>query len=92
MHENNLALLFGVIALLFLVWNFIIVMIIKDHLQQRGEKVNPATMHFQIFSMAKKYREFNQKEMGTSGKHYGTFWISILLFALFLLLGILFVA
>ena len=45
MHENNLALLFGVIALLFLVWNFIIVMIIKDYLQQRGEKVNPATMH-----------------------------------------------
>ncbi|WP_163322629.1 hypothetical protein [Draconibacterium mangrovi] len=92
MFEKNLALVFGVMALLFLVSNFIIVLIIKDYLQQRGEKVNPATMHFQIFSMAKKYREFNQKEMGKSGKHYGTFWISILLFAFFLVLGILVVA
>ncbi len=92
MYEKNLALLFGVIALLFLVWNFVIVLIIKDYLQQRGEKINPAIMHVRIFSMAKKYREFNQKEIGAPGKHYGTFWLSILLFALFLLLGILFVA
>lgn len=89
MQEKNLALVFGVIALLLLVWNFIIVLIIKDYLRQRGEKINPATLHLRIFSLAKKYREINQNEIGGSGKHYSSFWISIVLFALFLVLGIL---
>ena len=86
MQEKNLSLIFGVIALLFLVWNFVIVIFIKDYLEQRGEKINPATMHVRIFSMAKKYREFNQKEIGASGKHYSRFWLSALLFLFFLII------
>lgn len=89
MHNDKLALVFGVIALLFLVWNFAIATQIKNYLQQRGEKVNPALMHVRIFGMVRKYREFNVSESGRQGKYYRTFWISTLLFVFFFVSGIL---
>ncbi|MCY1720688.1 hypothetical protein OU798_10060 [Prolixibacteraceae bacterium Z1-6] len=89
MEIKTQMMIFGVIALIFLIWNCVVSVRIMNFLNNRGEKVNPATMHVQIFKSAKKYREFTTSESGKPGKHYGPFWISLLLFALFLFLGIL---
>lgn len=89
MESINLAFVFGMISLIFLIWNFIVSLRIVRFLKARGEKVNPATMHVYLFESAKKYRKFSTAESGAPGKYYAPFWLSILFFALFLFLGIL---
>uniref|UniRef100_UPI003217555D hypothetical protein n=1 Tax=uncultured Draconibacterium sp. TaxID=1573823 RepID=UPI003217555D len=89
MEIKTQMMLFGVMALLFLIWNCVVSIRIMNFLRDRGEKINPASMHVRIFNSAKKYRELTTAETGKPGKHFGPFWISLLLFALFLFLGIL---
>ncbi|WP_394707604.1 hypothetical protein [uncultured Draconibacterium sp.] len=89
MESVNLAFVFGVNSLFFLVWNFVVSLRIMRFLKARGEKANPATMHVYLFESAKKYRKFSKAESGMPGKYYAPFWLSILFFALFLFLGIL---
>lgn len=88
MQTENLSLLFGVIALLFLVWNFTISIGIMSYLKAKGEKVNPALMHVRIFDSAQKYKEYTIGETGKPGKLYGHFMLSTILFVVFLLMGI----
>jgi hypothetical protein len=88
MYSENLTLLFGVIALIFLVWNFTISIRIMNYLKGKGEKVNPALMHVRIFNSAQKYKQYTTGETGKPGKLYGQFIICIILFAIFLLMGI----
>ena len=48
MQSENVSVLLGLIALVFLVWNFTISLRIMSYLKQKGEKVNPALMHVYI--------------------------------------------
>lgn len=89
METENLTMAFGLAALVFLVWNFTISIRIMNYLKAKGEKVNPALMHVRIFDSAQKYKRFTIEEEGKPGKLYAPFWLSFVLFALFLLLGII---
>ena len=49
MDKDTTVIVVGFIALIFLIWNFIISAKIMNYLKKHGERVNPATMHFKIF-------------------------------------------
>lgn len=63
-----------------------------NYLKKQGEKVNPATMHFQIFDNANKYKRLTLNENGTVGKYYLPFVITFVIFAIILLTGIVIVS
>lgn len=92
MDKNTLTLAFGFFALIFLIWNFTISARIMDYLKKHGEKVNLATMHFKIFDNAAKYKNLTIAELGEVGKHYYPFLVTFVIFAIFLLVGIILVA
>ena len=67
MDKNSALVFIGVLALVFLIWNFIISVRIMNYLKTHGEKVNPATMHFKIFDNANKYKQITLNETGKVG-------------------------
>ncbi|NQU52968.1 MAG: hypothetical protein HQ522_10565 [Bacteroidetes bacterium] len=92
MDKNTLTIAIGFFALIFLIWNFTISAKIMDYLKKRGEKVSLATMHFKIFDNAGKYKKLTLAESGEVGKHYNPFLVTFVIFAIFLLVGIILVA
>ncbi len=91
MDKNSVILVIGVLAFIILVWNFTISVRILNYLKSRGEKVNPATMHVQIFDNASKYKQLTLKETGKIGNLYNVFLLSFSIFAIILLSGIILV-
>lgn len=53
MDKDTTVIVVGFIALIFLIWNFIISAKIMNYLKKHGEKVNPAIMHFKVFDKKK---------------------------------------
>ena len=92
MGKSSLMILVGILALIFLVWNFVISARIMDYLKKHGEKVNPATMHFKIFDNATKYKKITLCESGMVGNLYNSFIISFVIFAIILFSGIILVS
>lgn len=92
MEKDSLVLVLGLVALIFLVWNFTVSARIMNYLKKHGVKVNPATMHFKIFDNASKYKQITRNESGKVGNLYIPFVISFVLFAVVLLSGIIMVA
>lgn len=92
MGNNSAILIIGVLALILLIWNFLISARIMNYLKKHGEKVNPATMHFKIFDNASKYKQITLNETGKVGNLYTPFIISFALFAVVLITGMIMVA
>ena len=92
MDKNTLTIVIGFFALTFLIWNFTISAKIMNYLKIHGEEVSLATMHFKIFDNAGKYKDLTIRESGKVGKHYNTFLLTFLIFAFFLLTGIILVS
>lgn len=92
MDKESLVILIGIIALVILIWNFVISIRIMKYLNRHGEKINHATMHFKIFENASKYKQLTLNETGKVGNLYTPFIISFVLFAVVLLSGIIMVA
>ena len=92
MDRNSIIIAIGILALVFLIWNFTISVRIMNYLKAHGEKVNPATMHFKIFDNARKYRQVTLKETGKVGPLYNPFITSFVIFAIILMSGIILVS
>ena len=92
MDRDSIVVVIGVLALIFLIWNFTISARIMNYLKARGEKVNPATMHFKIFDNANKYKQITLNETGDVGNLYNPFLITFIIFAIILFSGIILVS
>ena len=64
MDKDTTVIVVGFIALIFLIWNFIISAKIMNYLKKHGEKINPATLHFKIFDYSSKYKQISLIESG----------------------------
>lgn len=84
-----LAITFGVIALIFLIWNAVIAVKISRTLVLHGHDVSYPLLHIRIYRYANLYKEITEKEDGKVGPLYGAFNLSNKLFFLFLILGII---
>ncbi len=89
LESDNLAVAFGILAVVLLIWNFSISVRIMNYIKEKGEQVNPALMHVRIFDLAQKYKRITTEENGKPGKFYAQFLLSFVLFAIFLFLGII---
>ena len=92
MDKNSILVFIGVLALVFLIWNFTISARIMNYLKAHGEKVNFATMHFKIFDNASKYKQITLNETGKVGSLYNPFLLSFTIFAIILFSGIILVS
>lgn len=84
-----LAIVFGSIALLFLIWNIITAIKISRILALNGHDVSYPLLHIRIYRYAKLYKKITEKKDGKVGPLYGAFNLSNQLFFLFLILGII---
>lgn len=92
MDKDTIVIIIGFIALIFLIWNFIISAKIMNYLKKHGERVNPATMHFKIFDNASKYKQITLIETGKVGSLYNPFLLTFIIFSFVLFIGIILAA
>ena len=92
MHINDLTILIGVITLGFILWNLWVSIRIVKYLNENNVKAKIAHQRGKIFSFLSIYKKLTVEQNGKVGSLYRLFFISFILFALFLLIGITLVA
>ena len=90
--NNSTVLLFGWLALAFLIANIIVSINIVRKLNTAGEKADLRWLRFKAFGYAKKYKEITMKESGKPEILYYLFVASAALFILCLAAGIIIVS
>ena len=90
--NNSTILIFGWLALAFLISNVIISINIVKKLNAKGEKADLRWLRFKAFGYAKKYKEITTNESGHPGILYYLFVASSLLFIVCLATGIIIVS
>ena len=89
MGSDTIAIVFGSIALLFLLANFITSLKITRVLADHGVDINYPLLHVGIYRYVALYKNITQKEEGKTGSLYKQFNLTNWLFMIFLALGIL---
>ncbi len=87
--SDSTVLLFGWLALGFLILNVIVSINIVKKLNAEGEKADLRWLRFKAFGYAKKYKEITIKETGHPGILYYFFVASSALFIVCLAAGII---
>ena len=90
--NNSIILMFGWLALVFLISNIILSVNIVRKLNASGEKADLRWLRFKAFGYAKKYKEITIKESGKPGILYYFFIVSSTLFFMCLATGIIIVS
>ena len=89
--DNSTVLIFGWLALIFLIINIIVSVNIVKIISLAGEKADLRWLRFKAFGYAKKYKEITFKERGRVGILYYIFIGSSWLFFVCLAAGIIIV-
>ena len=80
---------FGVLALIFLIWNIVTSINIVNILKDNGVKADLRWLRFRAFGYAKKYRVLTLETEGKIGSLYFHFLAYIILFITVLVIGII---
>jgi len=93
---NTLAIIFGIIALIFIWWNLWVSIKIVKYLKSKGENAslfsNGIYVKGKIFKYLTLYNKISLESTGKVGQLYIEFYISFFLFIIFLIFGIAIVA
>jgi hypothetical protein len=93
---NSIAIIIGVITLLFIWWNLWVSTKIVKYLKNKGEDVSLYNNGFfvrgKIFKYLPLYRKLSIEDTGKVGQLYITFYITFFTFLAFLIFGIAMVA
>ena len=90
--NNTTVLVFGWLALTFLIFKVIVSLNIVKKLIAMGENADLKWLRFKAFEYAKKYKEITKKESGHPGMLYYLFIVSSVLFFVCLTTGIIIVS
>ena len=89
---NTIAIIFGVVALIFIWWNLWVSTKIVKYLKSNGENSSLFNNGFyvkgKIFKYLPLYKKISFENTGKVGQLYITFYISFFLILIFLIFGI----
>jgi hypothetical protein len=88
--NDNMAVIFGFIALILVIINFYFGSKIVEFLKSKGHKANYWAMRWMIFSYVSQYKEITESEGGQPGPYYRPISITALLMLGFLVIAIVF--
>ena len=90
--NDKLAIGFGIIALLFLIMNMYYGSKIVEFLKSRGRKAHYYALRWMIFSYVNQYKAITIEEDGQTGPYYRPISVSALLFAISIVIAVIFAA
>ncbi|WP_372767136.1 hypothetical protein [Lutibacter sp.] len=89
---NSLAIIFGIITLVFIWFNLLVSIKIIKYLQSKGEEVSLFNSGFfvrgKIFKYLPLYKKLSIESDGKVGHHYVNFYVTFFLMIIFLIFGI----